>query len=306
MFKFEREQTIFDIDGIKIGGQPGEYPTVLIGSIFYEGHKIVSNPLEGEFNEGAAESLIKRQEELYDKTGNPFILDVIGLRSEALVKYIDLVSEITESPFLVDAPSAEVRIPAIKHTIEVGLKDRAIYNSLDYHVKPEEGSMLKELEVKSSVLMAYNPKNVWSEGKLEILKGFKGQVGLLEAAEKAGIKNLLVDTAVLDVPSIGYATKAVYLVKSEHGLPAGCGPSNAVTAWKKVKTEYNSYAYPSSLAGSAIITMMMGANFVLYGPIELAEAVYPACAMTDAIIAYAARKLGTRPKVKNHPLFKIF
>lgn len=125
-------------------------------------------------------------------------------------------------------------------------------------------------------------------------------------AEKAGIKNLLVDTAVLDVPSIGHAIKAIYLVKDECGLPAGCGPSNAVTTWKRVKKEYAPYAYPACLAGSAIITMMTGANFVLYGPIELAEAVYPACAMTDAIIAYAARKLGTRPKVKNHPLFKIF
>jgi tetrahydromethanopterin S-methyltransferase subunit H len=306
MFRFEREQSVFDIAGVKVGGQPGEYPTVLIGSIFYEKHKIVLDPLKGSFNKGAAESLIKRQEELYDKTGNPFILDVVGLTSEALVKYIDLVSEITEAPFLVDGPSADIRMPAMEHAIEAGLRDRAIYNSLDHHVKPEEISMLKELEVKSSMLMAYNPRNVWPEGRLEILKGYEGQVCLLEAAEKAGIKNLLVDTAVLDVPSIGHAAKAIHLVKDECGLPAGCAPSNAVTTWKRVKKEYAPYAYPACLAGSSIVTMMMGANFVLYGPIEFAEVVYPVCAMTDAIIAYAARKQGTRPKVKNHPLFKIF
>jgi tetrahydromethanopterin S-methyltransferase subunit H len=306
MFKLEREQRVFDIAGVKVGGQPGEYPTVLIGSIFYEKHKIVSDPLKGKFNESAAESLIKRQEELYDKTGNPFVLDVVGLRPEALVRYVDFVSGMTEAPFLVDGPSADVRTPAIKHAIEVGLRDRAIYNSLDHHVKPDEISSLKELDVRSSVLMAYNPKNVWPEGRLEILKGYEGQIGLLEASEKAGIKNLLVDTAVLDVPSIGHAAKAIRLVKDEYGLPAGCGPSNAVTTWKRVKKEYAPYAYPACLAGSSIITMMTGANFVLYGPIEFAEVVYPVCAMIDAIIAYAARKLGTRPKVKDHPLFKIF
>jgi tetrahydromethanopterin S-methyltransferase subunit H len=306
MFKFEREQSVFDIAGVKVGGQPGEYPTVLIGSIFYERHKIVSDPLKGKFNEGAAESLIKRQEELSDKTGNSFILDVVGSRSEALIRYVDFVSGITEAPFLVDGPSADVRMPAMKRAIEVGLRNRAIYNSLDYHVKPEEISWLKELNVRSSVLMAYNPKNVWPDGRLEILKGYEGQMGLLEATEQAGIKNLLVDTAVLDVPSIGHAAKAVYLVKSEYGLPAGCGPSNALTTWKRVKKEYAPYAYPACLAGSAIINIMMGASFILYGPIEFAEAVYPACAMTDAIIAYAARKLGTRPKVSKHPLFKIF
>jgi tetrahydromethanopterin S-methyltransferase subunit H len=50
----------------------------------------------------------------------------------------------------------------------------------------------------------------------------------------------------------------------------------------------------------------MGANFVLYGPIELSEVVFIACAMTDALIAYAAKKQGIVTKTKNHPLYKIF
>ncbi|MFW9915413.1 MAG: hypothetical protein ACFFGZ_07345 [Candidatus Thorarchaeota archaeon] len=39
---------------------------------------------------------------------------------------------------------------------------------------------------------------------------------------------------------------------------------------------------------------------------EEAEAVFPACAMADAIIAYNARRLGIQQKTKNHPLLKIF
>lgn len=34
MFKFDKEQTVFDFGGVKMGGQPGEYPTVLCGTIF--------------------------------------------------------------------------------------------------------------------------------------------------------------------------------------------------------------------------------------------------------------------------------
>lgn len=306
MYKFEKEQSVLDVAGVNVGGQPGEYPTVLIGSIFYEGHKIVSDPSKGEFDMNAAETLIKRQEELFDKTGNPFILDVVGLTPEALIRYVDFVSDATKAPFLVDGPSADVRMPTMKHAVEVGLKGRAIYNSLDYHFRPEEISKLNELNVEFSMLMAYNPRNVWPEGRLEILEGYKGQIGLLEAARKAGIQNLLVDTAVLDVPSIGLAAQAICLVKSKHGMPAGCGPSNAVTTWKRVKKEFSTLAYPVSIAGSAVINIMKYANFILYGPVEFAEAVFPACAMTDAIIAYTARRVGTRAKVKNHPLFKIF
>ncbi len=37
MFSFTKEQKIFDISGISIGGQPGMYPTVLFGGLFFKG-----------------------------------------------------------------------------------------------------------------------------------------------------------------------------------------------------------------------------------------------------------------------------
>lgn len=306
MFQFEKEQKVFDIAGVKVGGQPGEYPTVLMGSIFYDKHKIVTNAMTGEFDNHRAETLLKKQEEMCEKTGNPVIIDVVGSTVEALNKYIDFVSAITESPFLVDGPSAAVRIPVMRHLAEIGLSKRAVYNSIDYNVKSDEIASLKEIRAESSVLMTYNPKNVWVEGRIEILKGYEGQKGLLEAANEAGIRNVLVDTAVLDVPSTGLSARAIHVIKSEYGLPVGCGSSNAITIWKKAKKEMGPYAYSTCLAGSCLITQSLGANFILYGPIENAEAVFPACAMADAIIAYNARRFGIRPKTKNHPLFKIF
>ena len=35
MYSLMREQTVVDVSGTKFGGQPGQYPTVLIGTIFY-------------------------------------------------------------------------------------------------------------------------------------------------------------------------------------------------------------------------------------------------------------------------------
>ena len=35
---------MFDICNVKLGGQPGEYPTVLAGTIFYNKHDIVQDP----------------------------------------------------------------------------------------------------------------------------------------------------------------------------------------------------------------------------------------------------------------------
>jgi len=306
MIQFEREQKVFDVSGIKIGGKPGEYPTVLIGTIFYEGHKIVHDPIGGLFDKSRAESLLKKQEEMSDLTGNPHIIDVFGPTAEALCNYIDFVADVTSAPFLVDSTSASQRIPAIKHAVEIGLKERAVYNSIDYNVKNEEIAALKEVGVKSAVVLALNPTNLWPEGRINILKGGDTQTGLLKLTEEAGIGNTLIDTCVLDVPSISLAAKAIQLVKGEFGFPAGCSPANAITTWKKARKGLGPHAYDVCMASAAVLTQLNGANFVLYGPIEFAEKVFPVCALTDALNTYYGRRMGIRPQVNNHPLAKIF
>jgi len=39
MQKFKTPQKIYEIGKVKVGGQPGELPTFLIGSIFWLGQK---------------------------------------------------------------------------------------------------------------------------------------------------------------------------------------------------------------------------------------------------------------------------
>jgi tetrahydromethanopterin S-methyltransferase subunit H len=264
------------------------------------------DPIKGEFNKKEAELQLNRVEELSEKTGNPFFVDVIGLTAEALIRFTSFVSEFTRYPFLVDSSSRQARIAAMQHISEVGLMDRAIYNSINCYVTDEELRSLKDLAVQNAVVMAFDPKKPSFDGRVAILKGYLGQRGLLSAAQEAGINNVLVDTAVLDVLSIGTASRAIYSLKEEFGLPAGCGPANALAIWKRLKEgEFGPVAYKVCFGGSALFTQMMGANFVIQGPIELAEAVFPACAMTDAIIASEAKKLGTVIKATNHPLYKI-
>jgi tetrahydromethanopterin S-methyltransferase subunit H len=297
---------VVDIAGIKLGGQPGEYPTCLIPSIFYDGHRLVSDPVKGEFDKRRAEVLLNMLEELSDKTGNPFFVDVMGTTAEALIKFTNFVSELTKSPFLIDSSSRLARVQALRHVFEVGLVDRVVYNSINYLINDEELRALKDFGVQSAVVLAFDPKKPLEE-KETILNGDVNQQGLLHVAEEAGVRNVLVDTAVIDVPSIGIASKAIYSVKEKFGLPAGCAPANALAIWRKLKMgEFGKSARRVCLGSSALFTQMMGADFVIQGPIEYAEAAFSACAMADAIIASETERLGTRIKDKNHPLCKIF
>jgi tetrahydromethanopterin S-methyltransferase subunit H len=135
-----------------------------------------------------------------------------------------------------------------------------------------------------------------------------GVVTHIDRAEEAGIEKILVDTAVLDVASIAFAARAIQLVREEFGLPAGCGPSNAITAWKKVKKGLmGPHAYITTISGAALYTSLMGGNFVLYGLVEEAYAVFPAIGMIDAMTAYYARRaFKVKPESEQHPMYKIF
>lgn len=306
MFKFEKEQKVFEIGRVRIGGQPGQLPTVMIGSIFYYGDKLVEDEKEGTFNREKAEDLVKKEEEIAARTGNPRIIDIVCSTPKAIEKYINFIADLTESPFLIDGTSADVRIAGVKHVGEVGLKDRAIYNTIAHRIKPEEIAAIKEADLKSAVILAFNPEKPTIEGRMEMLRGTPRTKSLLEIAREAGVEKPLLDPAVLDLPEPGAIAKTIYLFKKEFGFPAGCGAHNAVDMLMRHKDLDPTLSLVSSTVAN-IIPITMGANFLLYGPIARAPQAYPAVALADAYVAFSMRQeFQIRPLTKEHPLFKVF
>ena len=305
LFRFNKSQEIFEIGKVRIGGQPGELPTVLIGSLFHEGHKIVKDRKLGVFDEKKAERLINLQERMSEETGVPCMLDIVGETAEALIRYIDFVSEVTDVPFLINGAEASVRISAALHAANVGLQDRAVYNSINYTLGEKEIEAIKETGLKTAIIQAFNPSNPLPDGMISILKGNPGNKGLLEGALKAGIEKPLIFTPVLDVPAIGLGARGIYLAKEEFGLPTGTAPVGVVGRWKRIE-HFGGYAKRVCRGGATTLAQSMGADFIIYGSVAKVRNVFPVCAMIDAIIAYNARIYGIKPLTKDHPLYKIF
>lgn len=299
MFLFKREQKIIEIDGIRIGGQPGQLPTVLVGSIFYNGMKQVKNHKKGVFERDKIENYIRKADSLSAKTGNPHFLDVVASSPEAMVNYLGFVSEITQTPFLIDGATKDVRIAGARYVNEAGLVDRAIWNSISLETTKSELASLKEYGIKSAILLAFNPLNYKPEGRIEVL------IGLLEQAERHGIKNTLIDTTVLDMPSIGFAAQAIRVVKEIYGLPSGCAPANATYIWKKKQQDFLVGAFKSCDSATHTFLEAMAADFIIYGPIRSSRRVFKVSAMTDALIAHYMKQF-VEPLTKNHPFYKIF
>lgn len=284
MFKFKAEQKIFEIGGIRFGGLRTENPPVLIGSIFYHKHKLVKDEKRGVFDRDAAESLIKSQEELSDKVKIPGLVDIVAESPEAIVKYMDFVSSLTDKPFMIDVSTPEIMKAAFSYAKEVGLLNRVIFNSLTQKSKDDEFNILKEYGVKSAVLLLYTSKIMDVNARIEALKK------LLDKAEKAGISAPLIDTFVMDIPSLSVAMRTIIYIKSSLGLPCGCGAHNAVSLMRKrFKENYGEEGLKTAEVASNLAPIVLAADFVLYGPIELCKIVFPAAYVITTSYRYFAR-----------------
>jgi len=306
LFKFESKQRIFEIGNIKLGGHPGELPTVLMGNVFYRGMPEVTNHKKGEFDQEKVLKWITVAEELSEKTGVPHFVDVMAMYPEAMKKYIEFVTEHSTSPLLIDGANTETRIAGLEFAKELGLQERIIFNAIFPKIPENEVDAIRESGVSAAILLAQNEMDYSPEGRVTILKGLKGQTGLVKIAEKANIKKILVDTIVFDIPSIAYASEAIKLVKNELGYPTGCSPANATYNWKMSQKGLVKEGFAASNACAHVLAQFHGADFLVYGPIKQAKNLIPACAIGDAIIAYyAMRRLGIKPLVSNHPIYKI-
>jgi tetrahydromethanopterin S-methyltransferase subunit H len=283
MFSFKTDQKTYEIAGTRVGGQPGEIPTVLVGSMFYTRHKIVSDEKKGIFDRDSAESLIQKQEELGEKTGNPALIDIVASSPEAIIKYIDFIAGVNDKPFLIDSASSDVKIAAIEYAKETGLEKRVIYNSVSTETKENEYTALEMNGIESAILLSFTREIMSSRARSGVVDK------LVPEMEKSGIRNILVDTFVMDVPSLTPSARAVMEIKKKTGLPCGTAAHNAVSTWKGLKNMLGKEAVRSADIAANIMPALFGADFMLYGPVEDCEFVFPAAFTIDTTYRYAAR-----------------
>lgn len=299
MFRFSREQIVYEIGKVKIGGQPGENPTVMIGSIFYEGDKIVKDEKTGIFDRNAAQDLIKKLEEISDKTGLPAMLDVVCSSPENARKYLEFAADATEIPILIDYTSDEAAISGIEVAKDIGIIDKTILNSISHKTKAQIYEKVREAGLEAAIVLTYSTSAITS---------YKERIKLLETMIPkvigAGIKKILVDTIALDILTLGLACKAIFEVKEMYGYPAGCGAHNAIASWKSLKEKKNKILEISCSSVANGLPAAIGADFILYGPVTNAEYIFPAISVINAAYAQIQMEEGRRPPPA-HPRFKI-
>lgn len=302
MFRISSEQKIYHIGEIRVGGQPGENPPVLIGSMFHKGDRLIQGRKEGRFDREGALALLRKQGELSKHTGIPAMIDLVANSGEEFRAYIDFVAENTDAPLAIDAWKMEPKLSAARYAREQGLLNRLLYNSLTPWAEDltREVESLKEIGVKHVVLVAFDMEDKMPSGRLKSL----GK--LLKALEGLPLESLWVDTSTMNLPAQGFCGLANREIKTRYGLPTGSAPANGTYVWKKAREIWGPPGFAAVDASLHALSVLLWHDFLFYGPLAAAPRIFPAVAAATSVLSTLAyAETGTLPG-KEHPFFKFF
>ena len=298
MFSFTKEQEILEISDTKIGGQPGMYPTVLFGGMFFK----------GEPDCGTAEKYLNNMLDLSKRTGNPAIPDFFIRKEEYIEEITNFIERILpeKQPFSIDVTDPQVKVRVLECLHEKNLLSRTIYNSIHVGITDEEREALTKYTPEMAIIVAFNPKDKSPDGKIEVLENGAHitNSGLLDISKNLGIKKILIDTAALAPgDNTGAAIAAIPVIKEEYGLPTGCAIHNVVEKSKWLN-DFES-ARKTVDASSNVNIPLFGGDFAIFGPIGNADIVFPTVAWQDILISeYTENYFGISPD-EYHPRRKL-
>lgn len=294
MYKFQTEQRAMSIGGVSVGGQPGKRRTMLVGSLFYPRHSVVLDPRRGELDHRKLNERLEAYLATISNCGCPSGLMLYAESCEAARAYLEAICDKVPGPLFADSGSAEVRLAFLRGAQEMGLLDRLVYNTINAGLSEQEMEALRACPPMNAVVLAFNPRGDDVKGRIYMLDSGDDLIpqGLVPAAEELGIRNLLIDTAVTSPDlSAGSALRAILVAKAKWGLPTGCALHNAVECLRLEGMEDPKEARRSVDASAVAISIMSGADYVVYGPMEYAKRAMPVAAFSDRMMEQAARDL---------------
>ena len=306
MFQFNTEQKICEIGGVRFGGQPGEYPTVAVPSIFQKGDRVFEGAKRKEgFNRKRAEELLKMTDKLSEQTGVPCMVDIVANTGAEFKHYIDFVTSITEMPFCIDAWVMKAKVEGASYCAERGLLDRMFYNSLTIWEKELEMEIqeISALGVKHVLLVAFDQEDQMPAGRIT------GTQRLLDAIERVGasFERIIVDTSAMNAPAVALCSLANRLIKEKWGFPCASAPSNGSYMWKAARELWGFRGWAGADAALEGLASTLFHDMIFSGPMAGCPRLLPAVALADAFTATLVfgetKKL---PASESHPLYKLF
>jgi tetrahydromethanopterin S-methyltransferase subunit H len=284
MFVFKKEQQTFDFGGVTVGGNPGAHPTVLIGGLFFKGQPIVQDTREGLFDKALALEWVDTANTMVEKTGHPLMIQAYGRTPQAMENHLTWLSENFDGPIMFESTNSKARKRAIEFCEEIGLTERAIYNSINLSMKDDEKEVLTNSALDKAVVLGWSPRATSLNERMKTIQE------MLELSHDLGIEKVLVDPATMPVGAgYGLEYRTILAVKSELGLPTCLGPHNAPSAWRFIKQPGfdDESTHMATVVASTVTSQVFATDSIMYGSMVRTKEVFAAVALISNAIATA-------------------
>lgn len=303
MFAFDKEQKVAEFAGVRFGGQPGENPPLLIGSMFQKGDKMLESRKGGKFDKAKATEYIKTMERLSEDTGVPGMVAMVANSAEEMKRYLDFYTSVTDMPFGVDIWVLKPRLESAEYVASLGLQDRLLYNSITPWSEDPEGEIerMRELGIKNVLLQVFDDQDQSAQGRITSL------MALMDRIEDGGFTNVIVDTSVMNLPALSFSLWANRYVKEQTGLPAGVATANGTYMWKTAREQWGREGFVGIDAGAHALSAALWSDFIFYGPMTGTERIFPAVATASTMLATLAYEETQKlPEREDHPIYRFF
>jgi len=214
---------------------PGPYPRDDPGLFPHgTGDKLFIKRAEFQFDRAKAIARLRDLEAVSELTGIPTMVGMVAPKGyEEMRVYTEFFLENSHLPFAVDTWTEKARLETARFIADHGLQDRFLYNSITAWDKdiPGQVQRLKDYGIRHVVVQAFD-----LQGDKRPSGRVKALDALLPIVEQGQFESILIDTSVMNLPTIGFTLVANRLVKEKFGWPSGCAPANGSYMWLAFKS----------------------------------------------------------------------
>ena len=262
------EKDYIRYQNIKVGFGSFKLPPVLIGTMFYQGQRLIDNNDITRFDKDKALKRIENHLQLSNQYKIPALIEISADTPDAMISYLEFYLDNFKPPFVLGG-TLDARISGVAYLYERGYKsDDFIYNAISNLKNQKEIELFKEYEIQTAIILVLAAPNMTSTQRFSYItdKTQPNNVSLFEGLKELGVRYIWIDGGVVNLESLVHILETQKMISTALKVPVGTAPN--LFLFKYSSPRLNLKFHTRYRRSSIMFIASWYSNFIFYGPIE--------------------------------------
>jgi tetrahydromethanopterin S-methyltransferase subunit H len=262
------DKNFIEYQNVKVGFGSFKLPPVLIGTMFYQGQRLIDNNDITKFDKEKALKRIEKQVQLSNQYKIPALIEISADTPDAMTSYLDFYLDNFKPPFVLGG-TLDARISGVAYLYDQGYKSEDfIYNAISNLKNQKEIELFKKYEIQTAIILVLASPNMTSTQRFSHItdKTQPNNVSLFEGLKELGVKYIWVDGGVVNLESLVHILETQKMISTALKVPVGTAPN--LFLFKYSSPRLNLKFHTRYRRSSIMFIASWYSNFIFYGPIE--------------------------------------